>query len=58
MAFDEVADGLRHYRKATTSLERMRLLASLAPTRDPRVAVVLWQALAGEDAAVAGAVSH
>jgi hypothetical protein len=41
---DEVADGLRQYRKATSLAVRVKLLEKLAPTRDPRVAIVLGEA--------------
>ena len=42
MIFDEVADGLRKYRKAKEPVSRMRWLEKLAPTRDVRVAVTLY----------------
>ncbi len=48
MAFvDEVADGLRQYRKETDTNKRVRWLEKLALTRDPRVALLLgaeWEA--------------
>jgi hypothetical protein len=44
MVLDEVADGLRKYRKEKDAVKRLRLLEKLAPTRDPRVAIVLVEA--------------
>jgi hypothetical protein len=44
MVFDEVADGLRKYRKETEWRKRTRWLEKLAPTRDPRVAIALVEA--------------
>jgi hypothetical protein len=41
MVLDEVAVGLRKYRKETDEENRIRRLEKLAPTRDVRVAVVL-----------------
>jgi hypothetical protein len=46
MAFDTVADGLRQYRKETDEGKRAEWLKRLAPTRDPRVAVELWEVFA------------
>jgi hypothetical protein len=49
MALDEVAEGLRKYRKETDPMRRLRLLERLAPTGDPRVAVALGEALSEPD---------
>ena len=57
MVFDEVADGLRKYRKETESQLRVRWLEKLAPTHDPRVAVALWEADC-EDGAVRSAAAR
>jgi hypothetical protein len=46
MAFDEVADGLRRYRRERDPTRRRALLWRLAPLRDPRVAVALGDVLA------------
>jgi hypothetical protein len=35
IVFDEVADGLRKYRKETDTVKRIKWLEKLAPTRDP-----------------------
>jgi hypothetical protein len=45
MAFDDVADGLRKYRKENDDDKRLAWLKKLAPARDPRVAVALGEAL-------------
>jgi hypothetical protein len=45
-ALDEVADGLRRYHRENDPERRRLLLAKLAPTRDPRVAVALGEVLA------------
>jgi hypothetical protein len=45
MKLDKVEDGLRQYRKAKSPVVRLRWLEKLAPTRDPRVAVALGEAL-------------
>jgi len=45
MVLDEVADGLRKYRKEQDTEKRIRWLKKLAPTKDPRVAVALGDAL-------------
>jgi hypothetical protein len=45
MALDEVADGLRKYRREKDRARRAALLTRLAATRDPRVALVLGEAL-------------
>ena len=45
MTFDTVADGLRKYRLEKAPERRVRLLEKLAPTRDPRVVVLLGEAL-------------
>jgi hypothetical protein len=45
MVLDEVADGVRQYRKETDSEKRIQWLEKLAPTRDPRVALTLAAAL-------------
>jgi hypothetical protein len=41
MVVDEVCEGLRQYRKEADWEKSRTLLQKLAPTRDPRVAVVL-----------------
>jgi len=45
LALDTVANGLRKYRKETDAKERIQWLKRLAPTRDPRVAVALFECL-------------
>src|SRR4051812_26539045 len=40
---DPVADGLRQYRQARDQANRLAWLRKLAPTRDPRVALVSWE---------------
>src|SRR5581483_11207366 len=45
MVLDEVADGLRHYRKEPDEDRRLALLTRLAPSRDPRVAIALGEFL-------------
>ena len=52
MVLDEVADGLRKYRKAKEPVSRIRRLEKLAPTKDPRVAVVLGEMLTGGERGV------
>jgi hypothetical protein len=49
MVFDEVADGLRQYRKAKDTKKRIEWLQKLALTHDPRVAVALRECLTGKD---------
>jgi hypothetical protein len=49
MVLDKVADGLLRYRLQTDPQKRRRWLKQLAPTKDPRVAVVLGEALAYAD---------
>jgi hypothetical protein len=44
MVFDEVADGLRKYRKEADPQKRLRWMVKLGPTRDPRVAIALVEA--------------
>jgi hypothetical protein len=44
MVFDEVADGLRQYRKATSLAVRIKWLEKLTPTRDPRVVIAICEA--------------
>jgi hypothetical protein len=51
MVLDEVADGLRRYRREHDPGRRRALLWRLAPTRDPRVAVALGE-LFVEEAAI------
>jgi hypothetical protein len=46
MVLDEVADGLRRYRKETDPEKRIEWLEKLAPTRDPRVGVALGEYMA------------
>ena len=43
LAPDPVKDGLRQYRQARDQAARLALLQKLAPTRDPRVALVIWE---------------
>ena len=45
IVLDEVWDGLRQYRAEKDPERRIRLLEKLAPSRDPRVAVVLGEAM-------------
>ena len=47
MVFDEVGDGLKKYQKEKDEGKRVKWLRRLAPTRDPRVAVVLSEAYFG-----------
>ncbi len=49
MVLDEVADGLQRYRQETDPQKRRRWLRGLAPTKDPRVAVALGEALSDAD---------
>jgi hypothetical protein len=59
MAFDEVADGLRYYRKEQDPKKCINWLWRLAPTRDPRVAVALWDAAcSGDDEQRQAAAGH
>lgn len=44
MVFDEVEEGLRHYREERDEEKRLAILARLAPSRDLRVAVALGDA--------------
>jgi hypothetical protein len=46
---DEVADGLRKYSGEKGEAKRVRWLERLARTKDPRVAVVLGEALRSQD---------
>jgi hypothetical protein len=55
-ALDEVADGLRRYRAQGDPERRRDLLAKLAPTGDPRVAVALGEVLASSPSPVAEVV--
>ena len=50
MVLDEVADGLRKYRKETNPDKRIHRLEQLARTHDPRVAIVLGDLLGCADA--------
>jgi hypothetical protein len=43
MAFDAVADGLRRYAQETDDNKRIAWLEKLAPARDPRVALLIWE---------------
>jgi hypothetical protein len=52
MTLDEVAEGLRRYRKETDPEKRIRWLEKLAPTRDPRVGVALGETFGQEPEAV------
>jgi hypothetical protein len=45
VAFDEVADGLRKYRKEMDPDQRRERLVRLSRTRDPRVGIALGEAL-------------
>jgi hypothetical protein len=47
MVFDEVGDWLKKYQKENDEGKRVKWLRRLAPTRDPRVAVVLSEAYFG-----------
>jgi hypothetical protein len=49
MVLDEVADGLRKYRQATTADRRSDWLVKLVATRDPRVGVALGEQLGYDD---------
>jgi hypothetical protein len=49
MVLDEVAEGLRTYRKVKDGEKGWLLLGKLARTKDPRVAVVLGDLLTGPD---------
>ena len=44
MMFDEVADGLRKYRKKKDVEKRYKMLEKLAPTKDARVAIAIMEA--------------
>jgi hypothetical protein len=46
LMYDQVADGLRKYREEKDEAKRAEWLRRLAPTRDPRVAVELWEVFA------------
>jgi hypothetical protein len=43
MVLDEVADGLRRYRAEKDDGRRVAWLEKLAPARDPRVALLIWE---------------
>jgi hypothetical protein len=43
MSFDAVADGLRGYARETDDGKRIAWLEKLAPTRDPRVALLIGE---------------
>jgi hypothetical protein len=45
MVFDEVAEGLRKYRKETDEDKKLTVLKKLVQTHDPRVAIVLGEML-------------
>jgi hypothetical protein len=49
MVFDEVADGLRKYRAEQDQEKRYERLRRLAPTHDPRIAVVLGESLDSQE---------
>jgi hypothetical protein len=53
MVLDEVADGVRRYRRSAAPLTRIAWLRKLAPTRDPRVAVIIGDALSDDSSEVA-----
>jgi hypothetical protein len=40
---DKVADDILRYRKARSLADRIAWLERMAPTRDPRVAIALWE---------------
>jgi hypothetical protein len=46
MVLDPVPEGLRQFRAAREEGKRIEWLRRLAPSRDPRVAVELWQVFA------------
>jgi hypothetical protein len=54
MVLDEVADGLQKYRSARDENKRTWWLRKLGPTRDPRVAVVLGEAMHDRSKLVSG----
>ena len=43
MVFDQVADALRRYQRETDDDKRIAWLERLAPARDPRVALLIWE---------------
>jgi hypothetical protein len=43
MVFDEVTDALRRYHRETDDDKRIAWLERLAPARDPRVALLIWE---------------
>jgi hypothetical protein len=49
MIVDAVAEGLRRYRSETDESRRRAILWTLAPTRDPRVALALGEFLESAD---------
>jgi hypothetical protein len=57
MVLDEVADGLRKYRKEKDPEKRAAWLERLAPSKDPRVALALGEAREESDRTVARAAS-
>jgi hypothetical protein len=48
MVLDEVAHGLREYRKASEPARRIAWLKRLAPSKDPRVAIALAEESVGD----------
>jgi hypothetical protein len=50
---DEVADGVRRYRQSANPLTRIAWLRKLAPTHDPRVTVIIGDALSDDSSEVA-----
>jgi hypothetical protein len=48
MVVDEVSEGLRNYRRESDAGRRVRWLAKLAPTRDPRVGVAMGEYLSSD----------
>ncbi len=46
MVLDPMPEGLRQYRAARDERKRIEWLRRLAPSRDPRVAVELWEVFA------------
>jgi hypothetical protein len=49
LVLDKVEDGLRNYRRKKDSERRIMWLRKLAPTHDPRVAIVLGEAMDTND---------
>ncbi len=58
MVLDKVSEGLRKYRKETDEDKRIYWLTKLAPSRDPRVALALWEAFAAWKPPVGGTMIY